>query len=615
MYPSNTILFKSAWNPKDDDDLSTLSGSTATTLFRSQWKQKHKLDNSSKGGRKSLNAYLAQKRRDEIKDCRKVAQRESRPFDEVEDIDADMHNVPFDEVGRAKKCIDRVNNQDSNDMESINGNNYDDDDESIRSNSNNSVESNCKHWEIQDDGNLEPIMSQETPPRQNRFEKSRQSAFVPTRKQPLMTNVSKGNNARLGRRTRLEKIKQRQGGRLIGTSSRYLNKAKTEPKMKSNPNDSNSSTPANKQSQSVSNTDACPQNPSFSENNITSTKEPMTNSANIDSERRDFDKNLFKLKLKLDAAKSVLGTHSEILSEVSETCKNETLSERGRQNISERTRRLQNSLPPVPSQSSSPSCRSLKTLPNLNSFQTPPKPTPASPGSYFTNSTLTTACTSRTSPSKNTDYIYMTDSVQRLQCPSPKTPDAPTPKKVFGSGELFSPPGLKRRLPSVDNILDDTDEEDENNLPFSMLLHDEDEISCPQTSSVFQEDTNSFESDMIVASNDKASNDKNDKKNHKVKLTVELSGNSLEALEQLIERMSHDMKKYHNDDDSILISTTCDHDFEETEGRIFGQGLSAGTIGRSNYQTSRRPIRLLDASSESIMEEIRTALHEASTTL
>ncbi len=614
MYPSRTVHFTSAWNPKadrydHDDDLSSLSSSTTSTMIRSksfshQQPLKKLRVNAKRVGRKSLNTYMNDDSVANYYDAKRIVQtrRDLRPFDAVEAQGRVLvDDVPFDEtVTQAKISVDRVSMQVSNDhgMNTTKVGNGSDDD---GNDDDSSAGSYCNYqWEIQADGNVEPVMSPNPPPpppRRNRFEKSRQSAFDSTRRTTCKTISSDhGENtdasthtSRIYRRNRLEKMKQRQGGKLISTS-RYLNKP-TQPNAKSSSNTnvsgSTSGTIPTKK-QPISEPDSKPPHEDATTSSTTSdnNNNNMTGADLDDNDNKeDFESNLSKLKLKLDAAKSLLGTQSDILGEVSRKYKTDTLSERGRQRIMNKTRFLQRSLPPLASQVS-PTCNSVKTVPkNLNSFQSLPSKAIPSPGSSFTNSTGTTECTtSTTSSSKNSGYVMITESIQLP--PSPKTN---LPYEHHGEGvlspkqqglsydeQLSSPPGLVRRrrtFPPVDGMVDrsrGSRSEDKDKLPFvTMCSYDEDEITItgrrPQTTSLLEEISERiFEPESDSESNEGV----HCPKAHKVKLTVEVSGDSLEVLQQIIGKIEHDIYKYHHVEESINIATTCDHDFKSVEREV-----------------------------------------------
>ena len=161
MYPSSTILFQN----NDDDDLSTLSGSTVTSYVRSQrsWRSrlKSKLSSNLNGDGKrkedglliAISDYILSTQKQEESGIRSI----TRPLRESIRR-KDSLDVPFDELVPPKVIL-----HDSNEpatlspfsrsrRSQIRGDNKDDDESSTES----LLE--CG-WKVQSDGTLEPILN------------------------------------------------------------------------------------------------------------------------------------------------------------------------------------------------------------------------------------------------------------------------------------------------------------------------------------------------------------------------------------------------------------------------------------------------------------------------
>ena len=594
MYPSSTIHFRSAWNARDDDDLSTLSGSTATTLFRSQMRQQQQqhveLDQSnSKHIQNRLSNYLVLKR-----EKRSFLNNNNvkKPVDDNDDVE-----IPFDEVTQNNYQNHESREKDRTDQEDDNS----------------GEDEFCKQWEVQADGNLEPVMAglPFLPVRQNKFEKSSKSAFV-SPKDVRTKSIGVGGssaNARRDRRNRLERIRKRQGGKLVANSTRLSNSSI----------ETSSCCPTRTSIDSPKQDFQCHEMsvPSISGIRVSTPTEKTENtkeskrSFDLVDEKEDFEKNLSMLKLKLNAAKTALGTQSEILSEVSKTCNSEHSNGINMENIADRTTQLKKSLPSLSSHPSPISVKKKESVTNFSHAVSASKQLSTSPGSSFTNSTRTTECTSTASPAKNEDYIDMIkDCTQKLNLNFP-SPDSPcneierTCRQRLSFDDLLSPPGLRRRRDF--SLMGDTlnqnghadTEQDELASEGNMSLSLNNDIPQIKMTSDNKKCCRETEDITKTVSNE----------HHKVTLTIEMSGDSLHTLQALIKSLEQDVDKYRRKNESISVVTTSDCDLNSLKSDRSTCAKTSEAKDISNQ--SNRSMRILEASSESIVKEIRTAIQDA----
>lgn len=468
-------------------------------------------------------------------------------------------NVPFDEeLMMAEMAVDETNSD--SDGDSVNTPVF-------------------ETWQVQEDGNLELHVAPRRP--RNKFERSEKSAFLSTFSQTTRSenkiDVSKNGNAETNsksnekKQTRLERLRKRHG-RL------HSKKALTSQNKSHQCED----TPDKKDQGEKAET-------------------------NFELEKGKVQQNISRLQLKLQEAMSINQSHRLLLDEITNP-DSDGMKSLGSNNTHRDKKIDENKIvqlaPPSPSNSNS-GAQIIHTYQSLSK-----KIHPKSPGSSFSVDTRTTECTSSTSPLTNKNgYTPLNTTVLKERFHknfgTPKSKEKET--QIFSSPEIFgnyverldfdeltSPPKMRRRADI--SLLTETSE------------------SCCSTTLQREEKKSQVTSLSPLSNREDASNEIS----HKINLSIELSGSSMLALQNIVNKIKKDLGQYELNYDTLSITTKCSsiaNEVQHTKNERNDNATNENTNQLKTYKEAARkqetkPSQILSMSTVSFLQNFRQAVSD-----
>jgi hypothetical protein len=460
-----------------------------------------------------------------------------------------------------------------------NGEGNDGDDDSEDSDDENSIHSPVSEsWEVHADGSLELMTKSAS--RQNKFEKSKTSAFVPTTKSSSLSSSSSSSSSTQSitscpsskdnlmairskkiakfRESKFERLRKKKG-KIQKTLEATTTTTTTTTKGAPTPTGATTKDKVTNVTQVSTSSTSTP----VKENKFKKLKEELEHKSELTIQNVELKQSMTKLQRKLQKAKSH-NSHRKLRSEISRPDSNQTCHGEEDKEVEE-----------------SSSATNSQSIDNDQTRASISKNTrPRSVSSSFSTSTRTTAGTSSFSPSRNSAYTVLNTKRLKEKLLKKKnekdvetlTLESPDNKLINECNDidipndfdaLSSPPHVKRRadLSLLSDKLDYSTSREKLNISFiqkeseTFEQHDEN-VDTDFLTEILLRKVNEPSFDESIHSPASISS-----KCHKINISIELSSSSAPALKKMMNEITSDLQKYHSyqyhDESNISMETSC----------------------------------------------------------